>query len=364
MQNGTQMTPKMASKKSILFGFLIVQFVISALVARYAGILFPIHREIVASSRLMNFTAITNHAIINTVTSLYNEKKAALKTLIFTNTTQQITAHISSYTPPLKVIGLEYFPNLIEKFQVPKYNSRKVPRAISQEEYDTLMDLVDKVTRVLTEHNITYVLTYGSLMGSYLMHDMLPWDDDVDIYVHNDTKAKVMEIFKSGKHYGISGHHHYKHPGYLFKVFFLKSNHAGKYPWRWPFIDLVSYIHVGKNIKAVERHVNLQVPKSTFYPFHVRPFGPLWLNVPKEPSVFLAAKYKQFRCMSGRWDHKHETGGLSKQGKCRDINAYYPFVKRNHWGTITKETLLINGTEIYDVFINASYKEQHSIYEW
>ena len=81
------------------------------------------------------------------------------------------------------------------------------------------MTLVYLSMSVLDAHNISYTLTYGSLLGSVIMHDMLPWDDDVDIFVHNDTKAKVMDLFKDDRHYGIKGYHHYNHSGYLYKLF-------------------------------------------------------------------------------------------------------------------------------------------------
>ena len=126
-----------------------------------------------------------------------------------THSVQSITP--TAGTPQLldKAIGILSFPSLPSIFKVPKNDNRYLPRKIKPKEYETLMRLVNLSMSVLDAQNISYTLTYGSLLGSVIMHDMLPWDDDVDIFVHNDMKSKVMDLFKDDRHYGIKGYHHY-----------------------------------------------------------------------------------------------------------------------------------------------------------
>ena len=261
-------------------------------------------------------------------------------------------------------IGIRTFPNLKDKFKIPRLENSRVPRIIKHEHYQTLMNLLNLTTRVLEEHGIEYSMAYGTLIGSYLMHDMIPWDDDVDIFVHNKTKAKVMELFKDARHYGIRGHHHYKHPGQLFKVFFNSSKDAGGYPWNWPFIDIVSFVDKGSNLKAVQRGANLVWSKDSWYPLHLRPFGPLWLPAPRHPWVFLTAKYKSFKCKSSGWNHQRERGQRSKESSCSNLVKEYPFVKRSAMANITMETLVLNGKEMYDIFINEPYRKQKTLFGW
>ena len=259
--------------------------------------------------------------------------------------------------------GLDCYPDLTQKYPVPKYSDRRVPRAMSTEEYTTLMRLLRLTIHVLEKHNVSYVLTYGSLIGSYLMHDLLPWDDDVDIFIHNDTKSRVMELFSQRGYYNIGGHHYYKSPGQIFKVFFNSSARAGGYPWRWPFIDVLSYIEVNNTIKAVDVE-NITVHKHEFYPFHKRPFGPLWLNSPRNPVAFFKSKYGTFRCTSGTWDHKAERPKRQKTTSCASLKTVYPFVKRTQQGNRTVESLMLNSKKFYNITVDESFQWQSSLYGW
>ena len=261
------------------------------------------------------------------------------------------------------IIGLDLFPNLIKTYNVPKRNSTQIPRVTTPFEYDTLMNPSGAVAKILTNHNISFALGYGSLVGSYFMHDLLPWDDDVDIMIANSTKAKVMDIFSSGT-LDIQGYHHYKHGGSIFKVFFNDSNFSGKYPWKWPFIDIRSYREVGTNIKAVERHKNLTIPVHSFYPFHLRPFGPIWLPVPKNPWVLLNANYPgNFQCVSTRSNHKTEKGRKIKARPCSQLQRDYAFVKRSQYGNRTVESLVLDDRKLYEIVVDEPYRDKR-MFKW
>jgi phosphorylcholine metabolism protein LicD len=229
-----------------------------------------------------------------------------------------------------------------------------MPRALKPDVYEKLMLLLSLTVKVLEEHHVDYVLAYGSLLGSYVMHDLLPWDDDIDIFVHNNSKAKVMDIFRNTDHYGITGYHHSRSSGMIFKLFFNNSNHAGKYIWKYPFLDVLSYVEQGNNISPVETAKSGQftIPKSSFYPFHKRPFGSMWVNAPHDPTVFFRAKYHSFSCQSGSWNHEKETYRKMMASACEKLTPYYPFVKREKLGDITAETLMFNGVAKYKVLVD------------
>ena len=267
---------------------------------------------------------------------------------------------------PTGLIGIDQFPNLIKKYKVNKSSAPNLERVVSEKDYATLIQLVNLTTRLFEEQNISYVLAYGSLIGSYLMHDLLPWDDDVDIFIHNNSKAKAMNLFKDPRPDGITGYHYHQSSGQLFKIFFNSSAHAGGYTWKWPFIDLVTYVHKGSSIVPVEKAASgrVAVPKKFFYPFHKRPFGPLWLNSPHNPPEVLKRKYKQFVCRSGFWNHQKETNRKVVTQSCQQIHKYYPFVERSQHGNRTQEALNLGGKVLYKVVIDEAYKKQKSKFSW
>ena len=287
--------------------------------------------------------------------------------LLIQNTSNPL--HSAKVVKPETSNSLVEYPNLLKKFSVPKFNHAAMPRAMNAEEYDTMMRLVRLTVHILEQHNISCVLTYGSLVGSYMMHDILPWDDDVDIFVHNDSKDQVMALFDGGKRsvggrYGISGYYKPKSDGQAFKIFFTHSRRAGKYRWNYPFIDMFSFIERDNAIKAVDVD-EVTVDRDDFYPFHKRPFGPLWINSPKNPVSFLKAKYKsKFKCSTWAWNHKKEKWQHTHKVSCESINKYYPFVKRNEHESGTVESLMLGSKKLYDVVINETFRGQKSMYDW
>ena len=48
-----------------------------------------------------------------------------------------------------------------------------------------MADLLNITLTVLNRINATYMLYAGSLIGSYRHHDIIPWDDDIDLFIDN-----------------------------------------------------------------------------------------------------------------------------------------------------------------------------------
>ena len=71
---------------------------------------------------------------------------------------------------------------------------RNLGRPVDYPNYRKFRRLLGFMVNVMERYNITYILSDGSLLGSYLYHDMLPWDDDIDIRVAYGDYAKLKKV--------------------------------------------------------------------------------------------------------------------------------------------------------------------------
>ena len=228
-----------------------------------------------------------------------------------------------------------------------------LPRVITRHERDRCVDLLSTLDAIFLEFNITYMLAHGTLLGSYVMHDMLPWDDDLDIFVNIDDLAKLKRVFNA------SGAGHFKMIQFLEtqntnaitgKVFSLEDPKAGVYRWHWPFVDISFYTEnnmVMSSYQAIERW---EMNRGYFFPTVQRPLGGRFFPTPRNTSAFIAYKYKKFVCKSHPWNHKKEVYNKRVYSvNCTTLASHYPFVERKVLLGKTTETLMLNGIARYSL---------------
>ena len=283
------------------------------------------------------------------------------------NNRHQPSQKRGSSTVCLQPYGVDCFPNLAELFPLPRKESIYLPRKMHEQDYNTLIRLINLTLTVFKEHSIGYTVSTGGLIGSYVMHDLLPWDDHIDLLIHKNNKKRVLDLFKDGRHFGILAYQNLNQPSKAVKIFFSTALNAGIYPWKWPFIDVETYIEDGADrFKLADRSdVNYYWPQESYFPTHLRPFGPLWINSPKDPKTFLKAIYsKPFSCRSSHWDSEKEVLRTVIRADCDLLTNHYPFVKRSPFSNITKETLVMNATEYYNIVVDESYSESNIKFGW
>jgi len=236
---------------------------------------------------------------------------------------------------------------------LPWLSHPRLPRAITRDERDRCVDLLSTVDAIFREFNITYTLAHGTLLGSYVMHDILPWDDDLDIFVNLDDLPNMRRLFNA------SGAGHYKQiqlletrsgSAFTGKIFSLKDPKAGVYRWHWPYIDISFYTEkkmVISSVKAIERW---ELSRGKFFPTVQRPLGGRWFPSPRNTGAFIAYKYTEFVCKSHTWNHKNEVSMKRVFSvNCTTLASHYPFVERKVLLGKTTETLLLNGTARYSL---------------
>ncbi|CAF4294798.1 unnamed protein product, partial [Adineta steineri] len=99
--------------------------------------------------------------------------------------------------------------------------------------YTELLIILDHFFR---RHQITYLITDGTLLGSYTHHDFLPWDDDVDLRVSNRDRQRLLNLVSQELRNIISVADVTEEYGTYHKFYFPWSPQAGKQNWSYPCV--------------------------------------------------------------------------------------------------------------------------------
>ena len=56
--------------------------------------------------------------------------------------------------------------------------------------------ILDAIDLFCKEHNLTYILIGGALLGAVREGKMIPWDDDIDIFMPRKDYRQFLKLFK------------------------------------------------------------------------------------------------------------------------------------------------------------------------
>ena len=63
------------------------------------------------------------------------------------------------------------------------------------ERQNILLEMMKEIHAFLEEHQITYSLASGSLLGAVRHNGFIPWDDDIDIFVDRKNYERLLAVF-------------------------------------------------------------------------------------------------------------------------------------------------------------------------
>lgn len=63
-----------------------------------------------------------------------------------------------------------------------------------QQVQDVVLDMGIQVCRILERHGLPYFITNGTLIGAALYEAFVPWDDDFDLFLFDDTYDEAMRV--------------------------------------------------------------------------------------------------------------------------------------------------------------------------
>ncbi|CAF0981538.1 unnamed protein product [Adineta steineri] len=231
-------------------------------------------------------------------------------------------------------------------------SSPLLPRRLTRCEHMLLMHLLTVFERLCRTHQITFFMIGGTLLGSWVHHDIIPWDDDVDLLIPHEAIPRFSLVLNQMKNTLVR----YKlikptKPKEMYyKIFFDHTPSAGEFSWNFPFLDIWFY-------KTNETHFwRTDSPEQTIdikyvFPVVMRPFGELWLPAPHQTQYLINLQYENITCKGHYWNHKTERSQEEIEANCEDLKKVYPFVERDKTNN-SIEVLRTNDFIVYTVVYN------------
>ena len=234
------------------------------------------------------------------------------------------------------------------------YNLTRFKPRLDARQKEILFSIVAELDRVCTDTEMTYFLYGGSLLGSYRHHDIIPWDDDIDVFMNGSDMESIFRQLKSTLRPSFV----LARAGHRYKLYSELGVRTSRYPWKWPYVDIQFYNENGTHIydSAPEFSKIYAYDKETVFPLHRRPFGGLWLMSPRDAYSNLRATYRQHDCSTHYYSHRLEKVLSLRQNyvwlPCEVLSGIHPFVFRALAGNgSVVETLRLGSTELRTVVV-------------
>ena len=234
---------------------------------------------------------------------------------------------------------------------VPKVNVSMFSSSMTEDEKDLLQDVAVKLAQVATSQNISYFMYGGTLLGSFRHHDIIPWDDDIDILVNIRFRESLYKVLLAlWPKFGVFL------AGPRLKFYHAHSVYRSKYPWKWPYVDIHFYqendTHIWDSAPEFEHFV---YHKQTVFPLHDRPLGKIFLSSPMDGLINLLATYSNLNmCATHFYSHKFEHNKPLNESKtsCKNLRDHVPFVHRSPAGSRLRETLVLGKAIIHSLVVD------------
>lgn len=152
---------------------------------------------------------------------------------------------------------------------------------------------------------IPMFLSDGSLLGLIRHHDIMAWDDDIDITIDYTYLDKLFSQIEQDNIYKITKHV-WKEDTIYYKMWAPNGTEISGYTHRFPFIDIWTYNEVNE---AIEFSYRSPIISKIIFPLQVVKFNHFEVKIPNTPLAYLDELFSNWRtCIQiYSWNHQTET---------------------------------------------------------
>ncbi|VDP73261.1 unnamed protein product [Echinostoma caproni] len=182
-----------------------------------------------------------------------------------------------------------------------------------------------------------FMLNGGTLVGSYQHHDLVPWDDDMDVLVDMTVRPQVLQLLRTLEPEFIINTNS-QHDKFYTKIMNSSqldldlplSRITSNFTWAWPYLDIGYFESNSTHFWDVS---NIKKPdkiliKSLVFPLLFRPLGTDWYPTPFNALGYMTQIYGSKRGCAV-FGYSHVLEGRQPRGRayCWSLTRRYAFVK-------------------------------------